>query len=358
MSAALHLALLGDANSVHLQRWAREMVERGLRVSVVTARPAPIDGVDTQVVLPPVLRSSSWLWRAGTARRALAALAPDIVHAHYVTSYGYLGARARRRPLVMTAWGSDVLVTPRHSALLRVLTGWTLRRADVVTGDSIDLVEAIAAYRPRRAPLLVHWGVDRTRFAPVAWAEKPRFEVVSLRSWEPNYRIDTIVAAWALLRRRRPASGMHLHLLGGGPLQAALQRQLQQLGIGDSVTLHGRLDDAGMAAVLARAKVSVSVPDSDATSVSVLESMACGLAVVASGLPANRQWLGADPGLLLPTVSAETLADVLQALADDDARARRAGRANHARIAADGDRSVQMDRVVALYRELSDGMRR
>ena len=46
-----------------------------------------------------------------------------------------------------------------------------------------------------------------------------------------------------------------------------------------------------MAAVLARSKISVTVPASDADLVAMLESMACGLAVVASDPPANRQWI-------------------------------------------------------------------
>ncbi|HOK11982.1 MAG TPA: glycosyltransferase, partial [Ottowia sp.] len=103
-----------------MQRWAREMLARGWRVSLVTARPAPIEGVQ-QIVLRPVRHSRDWLWRVGEARRALARLRPDIVHAHYVTSYGYLAARAGMQPLVLTAWGTDLLVTPRESALKRWL---------------------------------------------------------------------------------------------------------------------------------------------------------------------------------------------------------------------------------------------
>ena len=118
-----HLCLLGDANSPHTRRWALEMRARGWRVSLVTARPEPLDGVEQRTLLP-VRRSTDWLLRAGATRRHVRDLAPDIVHAHYLTSYGYLAARCGRHPLVMTAWGSDLLVTPHTHPWMRWLTGW------------------------------------------------------------------------------------------------------------------------------------------------------------------------------------------------------------------------------------------
>lgn len=356
---APHLCLLGDANSVHLRRWAAEMLSRGFRVSVVTARPQPIDGVEDQVVLPPVRRSSDWLWRTGAARAAVAALAPDLVHAHYVTSYGFLAARVGRRPLLMTAWGSDLLVTPRRSALLRALTGWTLRRADLVTGDSPDLVAAADAFGPRQPAMLVHWGADLARFAPAPWAARgaggKAFEIVSLRSWEENYRIPVILEAVALLQRAEPARALRLHLAGGGPDEAALRAQAASLGLQDVVVFHGRLDDAGMAALLARCQASVSVPASDATSVSVLESMAAGVPVVASDLPANRHWLDADPRLVVPVDDAGALAAALRLLCDDDAQAQAVSAHQLARMRRDGDRRVQMDRMAQVYRRMLAG---
>lgn len=344
-----HLCLLGDATSPHTRRWATEMRVRGWRVSIVTARPEPLDGVE-QRVLPSVRRSFDWLLRAGAARRHVRALAPDIVHAHYLTSYGYLGARCDHRPLVMTAWGSDLLVTPRTKPWMRWLTGWILRRADMITGDSASLVEAALQYHPRAPVHEVHWGVDRARFAPAPWAHKDGLQIVSLRAWEPNYHIATLIDAFALLRGRMPDAPLHLHLLGGGSLGPALRAQAQALGLTQRVTFHGRLDDAGMASVLARCKISVTVPSSDATSVAMLESMACGLAVVASDLPANRQWI--DPELLVPAGDAHALAEVLQRLAGHEPRMVQAGTHNAERIALDGDRKVQMDRMDRLYRQL------
>ena len=343
-----HLCLLGDANSVHLRRWAQEMQSRGWRVSVVTARPQPLDDVE-QRVLPPVARPTDWLWRVGAARRHVRDLAPDIVHAHYVTSYGYLAARCGRHPLVMTAWGSDLLVTPRKSTLVRWLTGWTLRRADLVTGDSQDLVTEIDRYRPRRPAVQVHWGADLARFVPAPWAAREPFDIVSLRSWEPNYRVDRIVAAVALLRPERPAV---LHLLGGGAQEVALRAQVAALGLQDAVHFHGRVNDAAMVAVLQRCKVSVSVPASDATSVSVLESMACGVPVVASDLPANRQWLTAEPRLIVDGDDPVEIAGALRLLAQDDALAQRVADEQRRRMLAEGSRQAQMDRMDRLYREL------
>jgi hypothetical protein len=58
------------------------------------------------------------------------------------------------------------------------------------------------------------------------------------------------------------------------------------------------------------------------------------------------------PELLVPAGDAPALALVLQRLACDDAQARQAGERNAERIALDGDRKAQMDRMDRLYREL------
>lgn len=347
-----HIAILGDGNSVHVQRWLHEMAARGWRLSLVTARPADAGALPAGVaqhVLPPVRRSSDWLWRAGAARRVLAGLGADIVHAHYITSYGWLAARSGCQPLVMTAWGSDLLLTPRQSRLKKWLTAWSLRRARLVTGDSPDLLAAAQALAPAVPVQLIHWGVDGSRFAPTPWGDKPACEAVSLRSWAPNYRIDLILRAFALVHARCPQA--RLHLLGGGEMEGRLRALAHDLQLHDAVHWHGRLDDAGMAAVLARCKLSLSVPLSDATSVSVLESMGCGLAVIASDLPANRDWLPAE--CLLPaTADAPALAERWLHLLNDDAACARLGAQNAARIARDGDRRAQMDAMDAAYRRL------
>jgi len=102
-----------------------------------------------------------------------------------------------------------------------------------------------------------------------------------------------------------------------------------------------------------RSRVSVSVPTSDATSVSVLESMACGLPIIASDLPANRQWIAPGAGgWLVPPRDAEAITQALVAAHDQPDQARLMGEANRARIERDASRKGQMDTMWRLYDRL------
>lgn len=354
--AEARILVVGDANSVHLRRWTDEIARRGFEVHVLTRRPGVLESAASQTAIAPGDDAAGWLRALPAVRRQARRIAPDLVHGHYVTSNGFWAAACGIRPLVLTAWGSDLLVTPHESRAKRALTGWVLRRADLLTGDSHDLLAAMRAYRPRARCEEVLGGADVERFCP---PEQPRdsaqLHFVSLRAWEPNYNIDVIVEAFAQVQAARPEAA--LWLLGGGSLEAALRAQVQALGLADRVTLLGRQDDAGMVRAMQRGQVSISVPTSDATSVALLESLACGMAVVASDLPANRQWVDAAGGALVPARDAPALARALLALASDRTRLDAMGRRNREIAVERASRRAQMDRMAALYRELLRGPR-
>lgn len=352
---APHLLFFSDAQSVHTQRWVGAMLQRGWRCTVVSRLHAPIEGARV-IVLGTPATNRGWLGAAPTARMIARSVRPDLVHGHYITSYGFLAASCGVKPLVLTGWGSDILVSPHQSRLVRVLTGWTLRRAALVTADSRDMLDEIAGYRPRARLEQVYWGADTAKFRPQPGRTRgpnDPFRIVSLRAWEGNYNIDTLIAATALLRKRAPALPLELHLLGGGPLERTLRAQVDTLGLQDVVRFHGKVDEDRMAELVNAASVSVSIPHSDATSVSLLESMAAGLPVVVSRLPANRQWVDQDKGgFLLPARDTARLSQALWQLASEPLKARRMGLYNRDRVEPHAARRVQMDRMDALYREL------
>ncbi|MBT9608619.1 glycosyltransferase [Aquabacterium sp.] len=352
------ILFFADASSVHTRRWVAAVVERGAQAIVITRQPAEVPGATEVIAIAPGSDKLTWFKALPEVRRVAREVAqrfqPTLVHGHYVTSYGLWAAVCGLKlPTVLTAWGSDILVTPRDSRLMRLVVAWSLRHADLITADSMDMIDEIARYHPQAPCHQILWGADTDVFMPMDAASAPgHFDIVSLRSWEPNYNIDTIVAGFARFVAQRPQAQARLHLLGGGSLSEALHAQVAELGLQDQVQFHGRVNDVQMVQAIQQSRVSVSVPTSDATSVSVLESMACGLPVLASDLPANRQWVDEQGGWVVPVRDAEALSQALLLAHDHPVQSAQMGLHNRERIERDASRRGQMDAMWRLYQRL------
>jgi glycosyltransferase involved in cell wall biosynthesis len=353
--AAVRILFFADAASVHTRRWVAEAVERGAQAIIITRQPAEVPGALEVIAIEPGSDKLTWfkaLFKVRSVSREVAKrFKPTLVHGHYVTSYGLWAAMCGLKlPTVLTAWGTDILVTPRQSRLMRAVVGWSLRHADLITADSSDMLEEIARYHPSAPCHQILWGADTDRFVPGQPGDD--FDVVSLRSWESNYNIDLILEAFSRFLMLRPQSHARLHLLGGGPMQAALEARVQELRLLQQVRFHGRVGDVEMVNAIQRSKVSVSVPSSDATSVSVLESMACGLPIIASDLPANRQWIDEKGGWIVPVRDVDAVAQALVTAYDYPTQAAQMGLHNRERIERDASRRGQMDAMWLLYQKL------
>ncbi len=349
------ILFFADAASVHTRRWVAAVAERGAQAIVVTRNPGEVPGAQEVITIAPGCDKLGWFSALPQVRRVARELRlrfkPDLVHGHYVTSYGmWAAACGLDVPTVLTAWGSDILVTPRESRLMRAVVGWSLRRADLITADSLDMIDAISGYHPQASVQQVLWGADTDTFCPAAPAAG--FEVVSLRSWEPNYNIELIVEAFARFVNLRPDAQARLNLLGGGMLDAALKARVAALGLQAQVRFHGRVGDAAMVDAIQRSRVSISVPTSDATSVSVLESMACGLPIIASDLPANRQWIDTRGGWITPLRDVQAITQALLQAHDLPDQARAMGLQNRECIEREASRRGQMDRMWQLYTQV------
>lgn len=353
--AAVRILFFADASSVHTRRWVAAAVERGAEAIVITRQPAEVPGAREVIAIEPGSDKLTWfkalLKVRHVSREVSKRFKPTLVHGHYVTSYGLWAAMCGLKvPTVLTAWGSDILVTPRESRLMRAVVGWSLRHADLITADSMDMLDEIARYHPSAPCHQILWGADTDKFVPGDPGED--FDVISLRTWEANYNIDLILEAFSRFLMLRPQSHARLHLLGGGPMQATLEARVQELRLLQQVRFHGRVGDVEMVNAIQRSKVSVSVPTSDATSVSVLESMACGLPIIASDLPANRQWIDDKGGWIVPVRDVDAVTQALVTAYDHPMQAAQMGLHNRERIERDASRRGQMDAMWRLYQKL------
>src|SRR6266849_3803530 len=377
------ICLISNPDSIHVQRWERHFSTRGFDVSLLSVyqpqtepsseaslhylRPrstAPISGRARAATaaqrFPGLLRLfTAARYRAAGFYRELDRINPDLVHAHYVSDYGFLAALSRRRPLIVSAWGSDVLVDPGLSPITRQLVRWVLGRADLVTYDANqvrDVAQKLGA--PSDHLLRVVLGVDgdlldalRTRTIPPATRQPV---ILSLRSLDRTlYNVDVIIEAMPEVLVRVPNARL---LIGNeGSLKPLLEEQARRLGVSDAVEFVGMArGPAALAELLGRAAAYVSVPSSDGTSVTLLEAMAAGAYPIVSDLPANREWVNAEGGAVVTTRQVVPLVGAIVGALRDPVRRASAATRNLELVKQHGLWDLNMARMEDAYRGLAD----
>lgn len=347
----MKIATLSNASVGHTARWVAHFRARGHEVRVWSLEPGPPELGARRLPAAPLPGFLRYPLAAPALAAALRAFDPDVVDAHYVPNYGLLGALCGRRPLVVSAWGSDLLVAGPRDPLQRARARLVLRRADAVVADARMLADAaVALGAPPARVHCVPWGVDLARFAPRG-AREPGL-VASVRMHEPVYDVETVIDGAAIAFAERPAA--RLVVAGSGRLTAALERRAAERLPAGRWRFVGRLDPGAMAELLARADVMVSASRSDSTSVSLLEAMAAGAVPVVSDLPGNREWVADGEGArLFAPGDAAGLAAALGAALDDRAWAEAARARNAREVAARGDAAANMAVIEALFASLA-----
>ncbi|HEU5299395.1 MAG TPA: glycosyltransferase [bacterium] len=324
----LRLCYLANAASIHTRRWATHFASLGHEVHVISFQQAALPGVEVHWLRPrTTLKPIDYPLAVPAARRLLEHIVPDVVHAHYVTSYGLVAVLAGIRPLVVTAWGSDVLLAPRRSPVHRMLVSSVLRRADLVTSMAHHMTETMTGMGIDGSKVItVPFGVDTAVFHPGLRAPTADLEVICTRNFEPVYNVRLLLDALPHVAAQLPR--VRCALLGDGSLRGDLAALARANRVEERVAWVGRVDQPGVARWLARARVFVTPALSDGNNISLNEAMACGCFPVASDIPANREWLAdGENGFLVPVDRPDLLADrIIRALRDGELQRRAAAR--------------------------------
>jgi glycosyltransferase involved in cell wall biosynthesis len=235
-------------------------------------------------------------------------LKPDLVQAGPIQRAAFLAALAGARPLVSVSWGYDLLHDAQRSLWWARATRYTLRRSAAFVGDC-NTIRRLALEYGMRADRIVTfpWGVDLAHFTPHAprTASEPiaPFTLLSTRSWEPIYDVETIAKAFVRAVHLHP--GLRLVLLGAGSQAGTLRRILKDVEAAPDglprVLYPGQVGYADLPRYYRSADLYLSASHSDGSSISLLEALACGLPALVSDIPGNQEWVTpGENGWLFP----------------------------------------------------------
>ncbi|MGH2990839.1 MAG: glycosyltransferase [Solirubrobacterales bacterium] len=168
----------------------------------------------------------------------------------------------------------------------------------------------------------------------------------------PQKALDVLVRAAAALRGR--FTTLRVLIVGDGPERPALERQIGELRLGETVTLLGHRSD--VPDVLRAFDVAVCSSNFEGTPLSILEYMEAGLPVVATrvgGVPDLIE--PGEHGLLVEPGDPGALAKALAELLGDHSRRAEMGRRGRERRRREFDIEVTVGRVARIYEALARG---
>ncbi|MEQ1682345.1 MAG: glycosyltransferase [Burkholderiaceae bacterium] len=337
----MRIALLGPANSIHLQRWAAALVGRGHAVSVVSQHRVERSFLpqSADVCWLPHQGQLGYFSNALALRRHLAAWRPELLNVHYASGYGTTGALAGFAPTLLSVWGSDVYDFPYESAFKGWLVRRVLRRATAIASTSHAMAAQVRRLTPERRDVAVTpFGVDLARFTVRPSPHGP-LTIGIVKSLAPKYGVDLLLRAFAGLcadaevRAAQPAC--RLLIVGDGPQRGELVQLAAQLGIAERTQFVGPVPHAEVPHWLHRLHIyaAPSRLDSESFGVAVIEAGACGLPVVVSdagGLP--EVVVAGETGLVVPRDDVPALQAALKRLVLDAGLRARLGSAGRAHV--------------------------
>ncbi|MEP6893617.1 MAG: glycosyltransferase [Gaiellaceae bacterium] len=281
----------------------------------------------------------------------------ELIHAHSAKA-GFLARVAaltagRRRRCIFTPhgwsfWAAGGAEARVYLGLERLAAHWchslvALSQAERAAGLDAG-VGREEQYR------VIFNGVDVERFALTPEPVPDR--IVLVTRFAPPKRNDLLVDAFAIVRRTRPQA--ELHIVGDGPDRGALERQMGELGLDGPVRLLGRRDD--VPEILSRAACFVLASDYEGAPLAVIEAMAAGVPVVATGVGGVPELVAdGESGFVVPGGEAPALAAAVEAVLSDPSRARQMGDVGRviARSRLSHERMIRD--LLSLYEEVAKG---
>jgi len=210
------------------------------------------------------------------ARQIFGDFTPDIIHAHTLGLDSRIGAWLKAKfscPLVVTTHGSDT-VRPLNAGEGHILKA-DCDACDLLVSVSGPLKETLAGCDTATPIEVIHNG-----FIPreMTGTERDPFGIIQVGHLIESKHFDTTLHALALLKDRYP--GLHLTIVGQGPLQESLETLAAELGVEDRVEFTGAIPNAEVFARMCQNRFFVMVSKPEGFGIVYLEAMAAGCLTV------------------------------------------------------------------------------
>lgn len=300
----MNLLLLSDASSVHTQKWAISLQKEGHNVRLFSLfKPndeiikdynnygIKIDYLDLRNKIKdlrkPNLSKIIYLKSLPSLHKTIKSFSPDIIHAHYLSSYGILASLTRFRPIIISVWGSDLYDFPNKSIFNKLIINKTIKSADAICSTSKAMQEILLNDYNYKKSYLIPFGVDIDRFYPLK-SKNENFIVGTIKSIESHNGIDCLINAANIVVNLWNYSNIKFLIVGEGTLTEEMKDKCKELNLENSISFRGFISHKNIVDEFQKLSLFIAVSTRESFGVSILEAASCGVPAITSnigGLP-------------------------------------------------------------------------
>jgi glycosyltransferase involved in cell wall biosynthesis len=309
----MRILFLSDAGSYHTQRWVNYFVDRGHGCFLISLEMGfPTKAQEFPVRPAPLPNFLKYSLSVPKIKKIAKSIQPDLVNAHFVPNYGLIASLLKIHPLVVSTWGSDVLISPEKSWLHRLRAKKILSKADLITTDALVSAEAIYQLGvAKKRVFITPMGVEQKSLGQHSNKAKSSMLVMSNRKLEPLYDVATLIKAIPQIVKRAKRD-VKFVVIGEGSQTSHLLNLAIKHKAESHVEFKGVLSREDLIQCYRDSDIYVSTSLSDSTSVSLLEALAFGLIPVVTDIPGNREWIRhGENGFLFPQSDQVALSEMI-----------------------------------------------
>lgn len=360
----MKILLLGDINSSHLLKWIRSLSSSGFEIAVFTLNEPNqliLDSLSNIKVFSSVENSKNnfngselgklkYLTAVSSLRRIVKSWTPDIVHAHYATSYGLLGALSGHKTLFISVWGSDIFEFPTKSSIHKKSISLILNQATKIFSASEILADKTRLLT-KKDVFVIPFGIDTDFFDEKINSDADEIIIGTVKSLETIYGIDILLTAFAKLQKLRPLLLLRLQIVGGGSQENNLKQLASDLNINSSVEFIGKIPFDYLPEYYKRFNIFANLSRSESFGVSVLEAMSTELPVVVTSTGGLNEIVSSECGIHVSVENVDETVNAFLELVDNRFLRSKMGKAGRTRVKQLYDWNSCVDKMSYFYKQ-------
>lgn len=318
------ICYLADASSPHTKKWCEYFQRRGYEVYVISLNEGQIDnvkvysfGIDVKAKKnEKIYKKFEYIKLIRKIKKIVYDIKPDILHAHYASSYGFIGSLINYKPYIISVWGTDIYEFPKNGLIQKCIIKYNLKKADYIFSTSLAMATETSKYTNKKIEI-TPFGIDINKNKIIEEKRKEKkerdyFVIGTIKTLEKRYGMEYLIKAFKIIKDKYKDKKIILKIAGDGHELENLQKLVNNLNLTNDVKFYGRIPQEEVPRMFNDFDIAVFPSLKESFGVSSIESQACGVPVIITNVGGHPETIeNKETGIIVNAKSEKEIANAI-----------------------------------------------